>query len=200
MLKSIYKKPRASPRAGGPKVHRSEVYNQTEDECRWPYNVFGQVAECEFRYEVLEKTRDYWVVKVPKETVLYHSTQVLGGKHWWTEVYPLDSAHGGVWFTSTDKHALNFTTKTHILVYLLKEEATLLFVRNLTSFGENVRGYEFVSRYYAPIKDQLREQGYQIQGYLSCNECEVFIENDEIPKVLLMEPALLSQRSSAFID
>lgn len=182
-------------------THRSQIYNQNESECRWPYDVFGNVADCEFKYEVLHKDGEFWVVKMPKDTPLYHSTQLLGGKGWWDTNYPFDSSTGGVWFTSNFRHSRNFTTKTHTLVYPLKQDLVLVFVWNLSkTFGEGVRGYEFVSRFYAPIKEKLKTQGIDVSGYLSCNECEVFIENDAIPNVLDKGPAILAQRSSAYID
>jgi hypothetical protein len=198
----MYKSPTKKGREPTEKISRAQIFNQSEDECRWPFNVFGQVADCEFNYQVLEQNKDFAIVKFSKDNVLYHSTQVLGKPttFWWENSYPASSADGGAWFTSTPRHAMNFTSKTHTLVYVLKRDAILIFVRNLEIFGEGVRGFEFVSRYYTQLKNKGEDTGHQIDGYLSCNECEVFLENDKIPEVLEKNPAILMERSSAFID
>ncbi len=199
----MYKKPqdRIPPAVGG--QSRAEIYNQGEGECRWPFNVFGQVEECSFTYDTVKEEKSYAVIKMPKGIVIYHSTQILGGataskKGWWETRFPSDTAHGGVWFTSTARHADNFTTKTHTLAYTLVKDMYLIFVQNLSAFGPGVRGYEFVSKTYALLKANSEE--YPIVGYLSCNECEIFIENDALEEVVAMPPQIIKERTNAYID
>lgn len=203
--------PRTSPRSSGSSealAHRSEIYNREEGECRWPINVFGKVtSDCNFEYEVLDKFGNIVVVNLPKGTKLYHSTQMFEGgskekgpSGWWTTRYPFNSEFGGCWFTSQLIFAQNFTSKTHTLEYTTKCDTTLVFVQNLSSFGSGVAGFEFVKKFLPPVLEKCMEKGYEPQGYLGCNECEIFLFNGQISTCLKKKPKVVAERSSAYID
>lgn len=198
-------KQRGSPISEG--THRSEIYNMTNGECRWPYDVFGNVGTCSFKPSmVYDSGKGYSIYVLEKGTEIYHSTVAIGGAKWWENRYPFSSSEGGTWFTSTDKHAKNFTTKSHVLKYTIVRDIYLIFIQNISKYTDVVglSGFEFVARHYAILKEKAKlEWGAtvpEIDGYLGCNECEIFIENDEIEKHLGDQPEIIFQRDSSYID
>jgi len=176
--------------------------NTNVGECKWM--ALSGVRECNFNFEtVIERatSKNDDVVLLPQGTKLYNATQILSND-WFRTRYPSNTENGGVWFTSTLDHAKNISYYTHILEYTTKEDLILLYIHNLKKYGDvKTRGYEFVRKHYRDIFFHIQETtGYKIQGYIGCNECEIFIENSQLPKTLEKIPTVAFQRSMKYID
>lgn len=186
-------------------LHRSEQFNIHEDECRWPIDRFGNIVrDCNFQFEPLEielqiRKKNFPLVRLPAGTKIYHAT--IGDQEWWKTGYPRNKQYGGTWFTSTQAHSGNFGNATHVLEYELQEDATLLFVHNLATIESNLSGYNFVTKYLPYVRERLQsEHNISLDGYVGCNECEIYLSNNSIRQLLHTNPKVVFTRSRAFID
>lgn len=184
--------------------------NINKGDCEWPIKN-GKMKNCDFNYEILyqeenlipdisENVFKLVIVEMPKNTKIYHGTQILGEHAWFRSQYPINTERGGIWFASTYEHAFNLSLSTHFLEYTLKDSIVLLFIQNLSQYSQTMRGYEFIYKEYKNLKKRCKELGYNLHGYVSCSECEIFIENEYIKKCLNKHPVVVSERSKNFID
>jgi len=122
---------------------------------------------------------DYFLVTLPKGSKIYRSIRIFDGKLWFKERLPSNSEAGGTWFASTFQHSKNIQG-THFLEYITVKDCRLLFVPSLVKFGVK-DGYDFVKKKYMNFLDK------GIEGYASCDECEIFLHNATIDKILRVE-------------
>ena len=186
-------------------LHRSERFNLTEEECKWPVNILGkEILECSFpiedKIDYEYKGNKISVVTLPAKTKIYHATMIYPrGKSWFKTQYPMDAQKGLVWFASTDKHLGNINS-THHLEYTIKQPLRLVFEHNISKkYGKYIRGYEYIPYLYR-ITKFLEENKELIDGYLGCNECEIGIYNNSIKTKLNMIPKVVLEKDLKYID
>ena len=185
-----------------------DVYNQKNDECRWPTTKFGEpVIDCNFVYEIYKiiefngrKENGDGVlilVKIPKNSKIYHAATIYPKEEeWFKKSFPFNSEKGVVWFTSTPEHSGSLS-KTHLLEYIVEEELVMIYEQNISKkYGRDIRGYEYsrgmLGHYIKMIKDH-------IDGYIGCNECELGILNESCKK-LSLPPKVYKEIGMKYFD
>lgn len=95
----------------------------------------------------------------------------------------------GSWFASTIDHAKNIK-HTYMLEIELKEDLTLLFIQNIATSYPVKKGINLFALGNPYMKNiEVLKTKYSIDGYVGCNECEIFVKDTSyhklgIPKVL----------------
>jgi len=152
------------------------------DECRWVDNPLKLVFRpCKFKVDSYIKTDEYTIKILPADshlkTLVYYDT--FKNNQWFTKKLPEDDVNGGIWFGTLNLH--NFLPcKNLLLGYKTIKPMYLVFIYNLAR-KYNTKGFGFVQGIYQQLKEKIyRNEGIEIAGYIGCNECEIFIENEFI--------------------
>lgn len=161
-------------------------FNRKEGECRWPTVLTGgNVQDCRFDdFEVIE---DYGngikVIVLPKGTLLYHKYSP-GPTSTFKKDEPTHK-RGGLFFNiRQDVQRMHFGTRQ--LIYKTPKDLNLVYVQNISSIFNYRVGEDFVKDIFKILKRKLEEQlNVSIDGYMGCNECEVYIINKETKKLKL---------------
>jgi hypothetical protein len=171
-----------------------QAYNNDKYECRSPTSLLGQPQTCNFisltnPNIIVPGLQNNEKVILPKGTTLYHATTVFPSENPWFEyVLPQNKKKGYVWFTSSLPHT-GIHNYTHVLKYVLQDDLNLLFVQNL-----NMTGNDFVQRQARLLKDST------LDGYASCNECEIAVKNSSIKRALSPEFEIVATKDLKYID
>ncbi len=174
--------------------------NENLDSCKWYTNRFLKNAkDCRFRVRD-EGVHDTSLGKIPtvflpKGTKLYRKAS--GMNKWWEKQFPSNIVSGGVWFTSTEEHA-GWLPGTIVLEYQLKKEIVLYFIQNLNKFGlggGKMTGNDFIQTY-----GKFLFENSEVKGYMGCNECEIFVLDEDIPSAFHKIPRVISDIGLKFID
>ncbi len=166
-------------------------FNLEEDECKWPIFIHGRpVKDCNFKFKIISKNNNYDVVMIPKGTLLFHTTikGIKNGK-WWDAYFPRDTTTGGVFFNQNECHQ-GLHTGNIILVYKTKCDIYMLFIRNIYKNLKFSVGSDMVPHpEYRMLVDKVQsEKELKISGYMGCNECEIFIHNEDIERCIYKKP------------
>lgn len=176
-------------------------YNLKEGECRWPTFIHGgNVKNCEFDYEIVGKINSNMaVVTLRKGTPLFHSTIGRNGDNWWTISKPKNTQMGGAFFDAGITHT-TLRTGNYILQYKLKCDINLLFIRNIYKEFKTSVGNVLVKspKFYMKMEELEKEYDLKFDGYMGCNECEIFIFNNVIEKCVNKKPNAIKR--GMFID
>ena len=188
---------------------RWATYNQELGECRWPIDVRGfKVEDCNFKYDIIKKySNGIKIVEVPRGTLLYHSMNSTNAKPTgfdygknYQRMLP-NPRRGFTFFTSTFVHSGNFTNSTHVLEYKTKRKMLLIYEQNISQkYGPTYRGNEYFKLILPKIAGVIQKDGYDIVGYMGCNECEIAIVNEALPAVIKLPPKVIFEKSSKFFD
>lgn len=188
MHRSIYKRSKVTLTP----THSQNVYNLKNNECRWPVNLIGsRVENCGFHYDVIYDQNNIKVVKLNKNSFLYHKTFIEVGKEssgWWLTDWPPPRYIGGLFFNQSEIHQ-SLHPGTHQLKYETKCEVQLLYIQNLTTQFKKTVGNDFVlSIEFKNLIQSLEKDGIKIDGYMGCNECEIFIFNNTLKRCIYKKP------------
>lgn len=169
-------------------------YNQKEGECRWSSSLIGKAVDCDFNIEVIKNLGNgIKLVKLKKGTDLYHKTFLARGIPWWKDQWPQNTELGGIFFT-TPNHTRNISGM-YSLTYRTKSDINMVYIQNITKiFNSNV-GYDFITKVYQRVLEEFDERGIKISGYIGCNECEIFINNEDIKNCVYKEPINIEDQS-----
>lgn len=112
----------------------------------------------------------------------------------------MNSQHGIVWFTSTQKHAENIN-HTHILKYTTREKLNVIFEQNLTAtYNENIRGYEYATTLRDIMRGIREKYDIILDGYVGCNECELGLTNVAVRDKINPRPIIVKTLEMRYID
>lgn len=167
-------------------------YNQAPNECSFPTRLVGQSKECNFMAltkPIIENPglQNNEEVVLPKNTVLYHATTVYPNEvPWFLTSFPQNKTKGYVWFTSSLDHT-GIHNYTHVLRYVLQDDLKLKFIQNLMMTGND---------YIQTYSDDLST----IDGYVSCNECEIAIKNESVIRALAPTFQIVKTKDMKYID
>lgn len=181
-------------------VSRQAAYNLQPGECRWPTHLAGNdVQNCNFGFKPVA-SGEYQVVELPPGTTLYHTTFAslrAVGTPWWDTMPPTNTTSGGVFFTSSRDHQ-SAVNGTHLLEYVTDCSLYLLYIQNLSAQLGFAVGNDFVrsSQYPRVLDDIQREDGITVAGYVGCNECEIFLHNEDIRRCVATPPVAVVPKST----
>lgn len=190
LQKSMFKKQSKTPAPTDALPSRVKNYNIKNDECRWPIYLHDRVVQdCNFDYDIVYNGKQCNIVRLKKGTVLYHTTFSGVRGNWWNESFPSNTVRGGVFFNSSAEHQFQHAG-THQLVYETKCDMYLIFIRNIHSTFGKMTGNEFVTdpKYKMLLDDVERKHDIKISGYMGCNECEIFIHNQDVKNCIYKKP------------
>ncbi len=148
------------------------------------------VADCSFSYRPIMKNKKYDIVMLPRGTFLYHTTtKGIEKDKWWEKYFPRDTTKGGIFFNQSEKHQGLHTGDT-ILMYKTKCDIYMLFVQNIHKQLNFAVGNDMVPHpeYKLLIQKVANDHNLKIAGYIGCNECEIFIHNEEVETCLYKKP------------
>ena len=170
----------------------------SSEKCKWRTRLGSSVKkDCGFVFDVIEEKDNYKIVVLPKNTKLYHITVGnlrYNNQNWWENSWPFNTVRGGIFFTPSEEHLpVNGNFK---LVYETKKQIPLIYIDNLKKHNSR-NGNEFICGNFSSL---LREnEKYDILGYISCNECELFLLNNYIKDCIYKKPKEIKDISK-FID
>lgn len=170
------------------------------DECIWPIFIHGEsIKDCNFKFEILNKNKQFDIVKLPKDTLLFHTTiQGVKKDKWWLKYHPRDTNKGGIFFNPSEDHQGLHTGDT-ILIYKTKCDVYMLFINNIYKKLGFAVGNDMVPnfKYKMLLKNAENKYKLKISGYIGCNECEIFIHNEDIEQCVYKNPI---KEKAKFID
>lgn len=193
---------------------RKDKFNLYDGQCEWPIYLHTDniVSECRFPIEDLKvfEKNEYGtikIVKLPKGTSIYHKTRAglanmnmnVKSTEWWNKSFPSNKSLGGVFFSTSKKHIERNIGGTHILEYKTKRPVMLIYIQNIYKFCGAPDGNVFVKHCFPSVLKQLEiESDYNVEGYIGCNECELFLNENSISSIIPMEPVKID--IDRFID
>ena len=72
----------------------------------------------------------------------------------------------------------------------------MLYIQNITEkFNAHVGNDFIMSFMYSKVLEKFESQGYKISGYIGCNECEIFIKNEDVKNCVYKEPVKVEDQS-----
>ena len=182
---------------------RQNKFNLRDDKCEWPTHIHNDatVRGCDFKFKLIHKLENgAAIVKLPKDSTLYHTTiSNVKSEPWWINTYPNNQSRGGVFFTQSLAHQAGING-THTLTYKTKRGLQLLFIRNITKKYGVRTGNDFLSSgLYKSLVYELEPKYGAIHGFIGCNECEVFINNEDVAARVIKKPLNVVDKRK-FID
>jgi hypothetical protein len=180
--------------------------NKKEGECRWPLPPPSkEMKDCDFVSTPAATMEDgTQIVTIPAGTVLYHATTIYPGKpQWFTQVPPFASiplSIKAMWFASSADHATHMNY-THVLEYTLKKDVHVFFFQNITTtFGSVTGKYMLANPKFTGRFETAKDMGYDVKGYMGCNECEIAFLKQHLPELFTDSPKVVAERDVRFLS